>query len=567
MNQPESAGPPPAPNLEQTTPSSASPDEPKTSKAAKNMSLGRKTGRALFWNVFFLPLKAGLQLFVTLVIVKTFPLEAYAVLAAVTAVLSTLGLYVDLGIERALPRFVSEIEQKQGRAALRLFITRITLIKLAVLTVVVLIITVAAEPIISWMGSWGDQGHIYLALISMLLVLGALYDICTQILYSFFKQKVTNLLDIVVTVLNPLLTLLLVGPLGLRVYGVVLALLITTVISVGIAGWQAWLASKDLEVKLKTPKPNPAPSATDTGVIPRESLLKRFIRYAALMYFFNISAWFYDASFAMLVFTFYREIVTVALIRLIYNFIKTLLKNLLSPFVGVQTPLFSSIHAEGHTPKLHTAYASISKLQIFILVPSSIGAIILARNILELLFARKSADAVLPVTLLEPATWATILTIIFTFAEALISLPMVILMVYERYRAVILARTLPLLAGPLLILTAALHWNVVVAVTIMGLMAVSSRVMAMVSLQRTLGLYYPVKFLLKVSKAALAFGIPLQILVLFLPINWPITLGIAGTGVIIFYAVFKGLGGFDLEDKNRLQTLKMPLRKYIIKWF
>ncbi len=569
-------------------PEITSPDS--QAKNSKRSSLGRKAGRALFWNVAFLPIKAGLALFVSLVIVKLFPSESYAALAAVQAVLSTLGLYVDLGIERALPRFVSEIEKREGRPALRLFITRITIIKLAVLAAVVVAMTFAAETIAGWMG-WGEQGHIYLALISLLLVLGALYDICTQVLYSFFKQKVTNLLDIVVTVVNPLMTLLLIGPVGLRVYGVVLALLFTTIISVLIATWQAWLATRSHSPKPKVQNPVPLPTTNNQQpttllttrnsqlatpvqpttdhrppTTPRESIVKRFVRYSALMYFFNISAWFYDAPFAVLVFTFYKEFITVGLIKLIYNFIKMLLKNLLAPFVGVQTPLFSSIHAEGQTDKLHAAYASISKLQIFILVPSGIGAIILARNLLELLFISNKSDAVLHANMIDAATWATILTILFTFVEALISLPMVILMVYERYRDVILARTLPLLAGPLLVLLAVFHFDIIAAVTVMGLMAVGSRIMAMVALQRTLGLYYPVKFLVKVLKAALAFGVPLQTIVLFLPINWPVTLVIAGAGVLIFYAVFKGLGGFDLEDKNRLQTLNMPLRKYIVKW-
>lgn len=569
MNQPEPAGST-AINLEQPeTPSDeVALTDNTVPKPSKGSSLGRKAGRALFWNIFFLPLKAGLSLFVQLVIVQVFLQGAYAELASVTAFLNTLGLYVDLGIERALPRFVNEIEKKQGRAALRLFITRITLIKLGVLTVVVVGLTLAADPIIELL-RWGNEGRVYLVLVNLLLVLGAVYDICTQILYSFFKQKVTNLLDIVVTVLNPLLTLLFIGPLKLEIYGVILALLITTVISVGIAGWQAWLASKDAEVHPKAVKPTIATPAADGGTTatpPRESLVKRFIRYAALMYFFNISAWFYDAPFAVLVFTFYKEVATVALVRLIYNFIKTLLKNLLAPFVGIQTPLFSSIHAEGQTDKLHTAYAAISKLQIFILVPGGIGAIILARNLLELLFVGKQTNSVLTFDMIEPATWAMILTILFTFAEALISLPMVVLMVYERYRSVILARTLPLLAGPLLILVAVFHWNVVAAVTVMGLMAVGSRVIAMLMVQRALGLYYPVKFFLKVAKASLAFGIPLQAVVFFLPINWPVTLSLAGAGIVIFYLVFKWLGGFDLEDKNRLQTLNMPLRKYIIKW-
>ncbi len=544
------------------------PENPTIIKESR--SLGRRAGWALFWNVLFLPLKAGLSLFVALVIVKLFPRSSYVNLAAVTAMLASLGLFVDLGIERALPRFVGQVERELGRGALRRFLVTITLIKLALLALLIVGLTALADSFTNWF-DLGPQGRLYLALIAVLLVLGALYDICTQVLYSFFKQKATNLLDIVVTVLNPVLTLgLIVWPFRLEVYGVMLALLITTTISVFMAGWQAWLASKEAaqiaqqERDLAASRPNN--SATQARPKHTENIWRRFTKYAALMYFFNISAWFYDASFAILVFTVYSEALTVTLIRLVYSFIKQLLKMLLTPFQGVQTPLFSSIHSEGRPEQLQAAYSSLSKLQIFILVPSAIGAIVLARNLTELLFLRKSQDAVLPASDLNLAAWATVLTILFTFSEALISLPMVVLQVYEKYKLVVISRILPLTVGPLLIMAAFLHWNVIVAVCLMGGMAVGSRIIALIALRRSLGLYYPIKFFWKVLKASLAFGVPVMVAIISLPVNWPITIGAAALGVTIFIAVFRWLGGFDPEDKNRLLTLRLPFRKYIIKW-
>ncbi len=544
------------------------------SKLTAASSLGKRAGWALFWNIVFLPLKAGLSLFVALIIVKLFPRTQYVSLAAVTAMLATLGMLVDLGIERALPRFVGQVERELGRGALRRFLTTITILKLALLAIMIVGMVATADSLIEWFGL-GKYGRLYLALICVLLVLGAIYDICTQVLYSFFKQKITNVMDIVVTVLNPLLTLaLIVWPFHLEVMGVILALLITTTISVGIAGWQAWLASQEAaeiarqERELSAAN-EPAPlKGAETTAPPRrkENIWRRFTKYAALMYFFNISAWFYDAPFAILVFAFYGEFLTVALVRLIYSFIKQLLKMLLTPFVGVQTPLFSSIHAEERPDQLQAAYSSLSKLQIFILLPSAVGAIVLARNLTELLFLRKSEDAVLTTPDLSLAAWATVLTILFTFSEALISLPMVILQVYERYRLVLISRILPLLVGPLLILAAVLHWNVIAAVCIMGIMAVGSRMVAMFFLRRTLGLFYPMRFFWKVLKASLAFGLPLLAAILFLPVNWPVTFGATALGVTIFVLVFRWLGGFDPEDKTRLLSLKLPLRKYIVKW-
>lgn len=581
------------------TPAGSKPKDP------QNNSLGRRAGWALFWNVAFLPLKAGLSLFVAIVIVKQFKNHDYVSLAAITSLQATMGMFIDLGIERALPRFVGQVEKLLGRGALRRFLINITLIKLALLAALVCGMAALADPLVSWL-NLGSLGRLYLGLMAILLVLGGIYDICTQVLYSFFKQKVTNLLDIVVTVLNPLLTLaLIIWPFQLQVYGVMLALLATTVISVGIAAWQAFLASREAtevaqrereladasleaakaKALAETPDPlhsvndlletagqeplersDPAPDPHPTKVGKPQTIWQRFTRYAALMYFFNISALFYDAAFAILVFTFYNEFLAVTLIRLSYSFIKQLLKNLLAPFAGVQTPLFSSIHAEGREEQLQAAYSSISKLQTFILVPSALGAMLLSKDLVQLLFLQQSKDANLTPDNLPLAVWVTILTILFTFSEALISLPMVVLQVYEKYRLVVISRTLPLLGGVLLVLAGVLGWNVVIAVCIMGSMSVGSRVIALIALRRSLGLRFPMAFFWKVTKASLAFAVPILPAILFLPVSWPLTIICAVLGVVIFVAVFRYLGGFDPEDKNRLLSMRLPFRKYIVRW-
>lgn len=608
-----------------------------TVKGKAKRSLAHRASGAMFWNIIFLPLKAVLGLFVSVFLVKNFHLGAYASLAVVTSIQTTIGLYSDLGIERALPRFVAEVELTQGHNGLRQFIVLLTNIKLAILAALIVAFTVFADQVIS-LFRLGTLGRLYLALICAMLVLGALYDICTQILYSFFKQKVTNLLDVVVTVLNPLLTILFVW-LQWNVLGVLLALFLTTVISVIIAAWQAIVAAREASqhhefepirksasktsavLVAAQPEPPGSPGASlpllettneielekiqiqaaavdrafktrsvrSTPIMPpaadggsnlnldtpkierksREGLRQRFTRYAALMYFFNVSAWFYDVTFAITVFTFFGGqpgVVAVALIKLIYGFIKQLLKTLLTPFNGVQTPLFSSIHAEGRDKALQTAYASLSKLQIFMLLPSGLGIIILARNLMYLLFQRSSHDAVLTSDLLSQAAWATILTVVFTFTEAIISLPMIVLMVYEKYKLVILARCIPFLTAPLLIVCALENGGVVTAVVIMGGLAVLSRVVTLIGVRQVLHLAFPVRFLWKVFKAGTAFAIPLGWLGYVLPANWPFTIAIAVVGGLIFFVVFKWLGGFDPEDKERLLNMKIPLRKYIIKY-
>lgn len=599
-------------------------------KPKKGHSLEHRAGGAMFWNVVFLPLKAALGLFASVFLVRKFHFDAYASLAVVTSFQTTLGLYIDLGIERALPRFVAEVEATFGQVGLRRFILLLTNIKLIVLAVLVVGIAIFTDPLLDALksgdSSWETNGRLYLAMVCALLMLGAFYDVCTQILYSFFKQKITNLLDIIVTVINPLLTILFVW-LNWQVLGVILALLLTTLISVLIAAWQAFSAAREataireantkprptlaaqpeppgtvqaslpvseveteietekasawLKDELKTTqlKTTPELAAADSGSNPArrvteakpktEGLVSRFVRYTALMYFFNISAWFYDVSFAVLIFQFFGNapgVVAFGLVKLVYGFIKQLLKTLLTPFNGVQTPLFSAIRAEKRDSALQTAYVALTKLQIFLLLPSGLGIVILSRNLMALLYMHSGKTAVLNSDNLTQAAWATALTVVLSFAESIISTPMTILMVYEKYKLVIISRIIPLLTGPFLIVCAVMHWGVISAVLVMGGLAVLSRVVTLIGIERDLKLIYPYSFMWKVTKATAVFVVPLGVIAYLLPASWPATIAITVVGGLIFVVVFKMLGGFDVEDKDRLASMKIPFKKYIIKY-
>ena len=113
----------------------AATNQPDLPPVSRPPSVERRAGRALFWNVVFMPLKAGLSLLVALIIVKRFSLDSYGSLAIITALQSTIGMFVDLGIERALPRFVGQIERELGRGALRRLILTVTIVKMAILAV------------------------------------------------------------------------------------------------------------------------------------------------------------------------------------------------------------------------------------------------------------------------------------------------------------------------------------------------------------------------------------------------------------------------------------------------
>src|SRR5690242_20569316 len=91
--------------------------------------VAQRAGRGVFWNAVFLPLKLGLGFVASVVVIRLLNINSYPVYLAVTALLSTLGIVSDLGVERALPRYIPEVEIREGRAGLGRFLRRVAWIK------------------------------------------------------------------------------------------------------------------------------------------------------------------------------------------------------------------------------------------------------------------------------------------------------------------------------------------------------------------------------------------------------------------------------------------------------
>ena len=98
--------------------------------------LAAQAGQAVVWNTLFLPAKILAEIGVTLLQLNKLSMAAFGMLALIRSVVSGIGVGVDLGIERALPKFIPEVQRSGGSAAVRQLITRVMAAKMAVLLVV-----------------------------------------------------------------------------------------------------------------------------------------------------------------------------------------------------------------------------------------------------------------------------------------------------------------------------------------------------------------------------------------------------------------------------------------------
>jgi O-antigen/teichoic acid export membrane protein len=555
-------------------------------------TLTERVASAAAWNTLLFPARLIVGLAANVLLFNFLAPAEYGVLVLLTGLAATIGVYADPGIERSLPRFIPEVEQRGGRAGLARFMLRIIGIKLVIVFACIIALIALSAPLVAYVaGTERDaaatlaqqasdlraagapageiaaadaarqrqeglvalieqRGGLFLWAVAALVLFGALYDVGMQFLTAYFKQRAWNLITIVVTLIQPLLIIaLLLAGWGLS--GVLLGMVITPVVAVALAGWQSLRAAREL------------PSAAGDGT--RDpALALRFAKFAGMSYFIQVTTWFYDVQF--LTFVLYglgMRLEEVALLAFAYKFAKDYLGYAYIPFSGVVTPLLARVKGRDDAAALQDAYGGLTRIFALILVPAGVGLALLTPRMLALLYPQYT-DAALLIYILVACT----------FAESLFSVPHNVLMVYERYRPVIVARLLALASVPLLALLAPAHGLVGAAVAV-GAARVISRLSSLWYVRQAMGLRFPAQFIARVCGAAALFGVPIALL---LPI-WPLPADASGaTGKALaalslallgalagagYLGALRLLGGLDESERRRIMGMKLPFKKLL----
>jgi hypothetical protein len=211
------------------------------------------------------------------------------------------------------------------------------------------------------------------------------------------------------------------------------------------------------------------------------------------------------------------------------------------------------------------------------LVPAGVGMMALSRNAL-LLFLQIGRGGVVTAQSLPTITVAVVILVVGLFGESVMSVALLVLLVFEKYRAVLVARLAALVSIPLLFLLVP-PWGMIGAALAIAVAGFLSRLVALVYGQRDLGLQFPLAFLGRVSLVSAVMGavvLPLALLVPDVPLDgnrltWlaevlVATGALALLGIGIFYAGFRLLGGLAAADKQRFATLRLPFIGRALRW-
>src|SRR5581483_1897600 len=442
--------------------------------SASPTSLGHRVSTAMIWNSALFPVKFLIALGSGMVLVRVLNKHDYAQYSLILFTAALIGTWVDLGMERSVSRFTPEIEANAGRKGLEKFFASIFGIKLLVMLPVLAAFALLPNFFVRVL-ALGDDGEILLAGIAALVLLGAIADVFIQFLYTHFKQIATNLLDIVASLVQPLLVVSFAVA-GTGVVGVVIAMVLSSVLLDGLAAWRARTVVTQIPLR--------------EGTMPHR-LWARFANVSALNFLMTATASLADPSFAALVLTGSKQLTAVAVLAVGYRFVQYFLRFLVAPLTGIQTPLFARLYSEKRMNEVREAYATLTKFFVFTLVPCGVAMILLAPRLIPFLFTE---------TYDTSATVAIVL-VIFLFGETITSLPQTMLIVFEESRAVLWSRVISILSVPLLLLLVPPLGAIGAALSI-GVPRFLSRVFATGYTVRHYAIHFPFAFSARVLAAS-----------------------------------------------------------------
>ena len=539
---------------------------------------------ATAWNTLLLPARFLVALIASVVYYRVLGLEQVGLLFLITSLAATLGFNADLGIERTLPRFLLEVEQRSGRDGVRLLIRRVIRAKLLILAVFALALVALQRPLCGYVasreraaastleaqaaaadpagagqaqlqdraqakrrlaGQVESQGPLFVAVVCALLLFGALYDVYMKVLTAYFKQRAWNLIGIVVTLLQPVLVTSFILA-GWGVTGVLLAIVVTPAIAVLLAWVQAHRAMAELPRE-----------ATRTRLEP--GLRRRFARYAGVTYLTQLTTWFSDVEFVVFLAAALLGLEQVALLGFACKFARDCANYLWTPFSGVTTPVLTRIQQREDPAALREAHASLTRMVWLLIVPAGSGLLLMSPWLVALLYPKY-----------ESATSLTLVFLVATLTEALLSVSQATLMVTERYAPLLASRLIALSSLPLAYFLLPALGAMGVAFGI-GIARFSAAVLTFALARSALGLWLPAAFAARVALASGFFAAILTPLLLALgPAPSPAgpratliallpLLGIAGLGAALYWLGLRWLGGLDDADRRRLSELRVPL--------
>lgn len=518
--------------------------------------------QAVAWNTLFTPIKFFIDLIANLIKINLLSKAEVGTLSLFSSATSLVGIWIDFGIDQALPKSIPEIERTGGQGAVRRFLNQIIKLKMVILAIALLAIPWWGGLVISHMRDevaklvtrYGsevallqhqllDYGWLFLGAVALLLLLGSLDDTLKTYLISFFRQKAWNVIVAIAALLLPVLSAAAVL-MGLGVLGVIAAIIITTLVSVLITWGSVRRAMRSLHGRLPDA---PIPAGT----------WQRFAPYAGISFLLSVTDLLTSQYFA--IYWLQGGLQEIAVYWIAYSVIKQVQGFVYAPMGGLQVPLFTQVRAEGDL-RLGRVFNTVARLFLVLFVPAGILLSVFLHNLILIQFPDYAA-----------AVPAALVLIPFIFFEPFGGLGQNVLMVHEQYRSVVISRLATFVSIPLLIVLGGLGAPGIAAA--MGTGRMLAGLIVLVQAIRLYRLHFPWGFAAKLALASTiaataAFGLLAWVQIPFGTTSIPTRLlylaisaivGLAALGLLLVSA--RRLRLLQDDDRALLAEIRNPLAR------
>ena len=503
-------------------------------------SLFDRVSRSIAWNALLLPLITILNAMTSILVRRGFGLHS-AVYDIMLGLTNTLLFYTSLGIPTSLSKFLPEREASGGRAAVASFLRAAGRLRLLFLAAVLVPVNLFARPLAERLLR-GDAGALYVHVLSALALARALLELVIEGLHSNLGQLSVNLLTLLQSFCEPLFIGVALA-LGYGIGGVIGALAVAAVLLTVVG---AVLLGRALAAI-------PAGSTASSADLWRD---RPFWRFAVFTYVYELSLYFGGADFSRTVLgAALGNTGEVALFSVGYYVALMVVVLVVSGFRGIYRPMFARLRVAGDAEQLRRAFAAVSKVQVALLLPAAVGLEVMMADYLPLLYGRA----------FEPAVPVARVLVALLFTETAFNLGNIILSIDERYRPVLCAQGLLVLAAPLFLLTAR-SFGLIAGVTVLGSARLGSVLVGYLVARRLYGVRFPWPF---AARAALVSAVMGSVLIAGrAAVPSPVLRAVVLTvlGGVVFFVVARLARLFGPEEIELVRRSRIPGRAWLLGW-
>jgi O-antigen/teichoic acid export membrane protein len=340
--------------------------------------LPKQAARAAVSNALFVPTQAVLTLVASAAVTRVLGAQLFGLFAIFQALKSTLSFYSDLGTSSATSKLFPEVVAVAGRRG-GVQLLAYQACTNAAATLLLAGALALATPLCVRLFSIPAQYEFLIWYAWIGLVIDESARLAQVFLWARFANTQVNVTNLVGAAAQPLFVIT-TSALGGSLRGVIVA----TLAASGLRALLMIVFALHQLTRIAVPGVEAAPAA---------SVLRRFVRLAALGWTEKLSSYLYGPSFATLLVATMFDKVEVGLFSLASDFTLRLMSFVLSPTHGIILPAFATVFFQGSLEQRQRIFSSTLRIVGMLLAPSGALLFGLAPYLVSTIYSPSYADA------------------------------------------------------------------------------------------------------------------------------------------------------------------------------